>query len=352
MASPKTELKTSNTGKNRLIGALICLQFVAYLPAYADDSQASASWIKQSLSKMATKAKPKSGNKTASAAEPAMMPFVPNRHLPSQHELIMAEQARYDESSGTQTVLQRQSPRFDNLPLSATVSAYGAPAVPAPISDSETRAWQDEAAATLRRNRVKVAHKHVKAAPGEARTYQAVTASAGRQEIRQTGALLISSPMITPDERTMVDGANQMTGGGDAQGDDIGRSLLNANDNSQTGENSEFGSAGPPPFPLNLIPPQALHDLIARGHHTKIDAPPVFFGSWHQTQAQSLPSGGFHSNIGGRSFGASHFTSYAPAFRPFRSSLHKCRTRKVLARVEHAQPTVLTYPAYSRVSMF
>ncbi len=76
------------------------------------------------------------------------------------------------------------------------------------------------------------------------------------------------------------------------------------------GDASGFGSAGPPPFPLNLLPAPALKQLIrsvALGvapHNT--NSPKSYFGSWHNgtnlspspySYISNLPPTGFHSFI-------------------------------------------------------
>ena len=65
-------------------------------------------------------------------------------------------------------------------------------------------------------------------------------------------------------------------------------------------EISGYGSAGPPPFPLNLLPAPALKQLIrsmAYGSATHgSNAPRSFFGSWHNSNTPSL-SPGYNSSV-------------------------------------------------------
>jgi len=84
-----------------------------------------------------------------------------------------------------------------------------------------------------------------------------------------------------------------------------------------TTQASGFGSAGPPPFPLNLLPEAALKQLIrslacsAPSHNN--NAPKTFFGCWHNNsrlgdashigswhndyQTSNLPYAGFQSHL-------------------------------------------------------
>lgn len=66
-------------------------------------------------------------------------------------------------------------------------------------------------------------------------------------------------------------------------------------------------SAGPPPFPLNLIPEPQLKEFIRGGSARHAHAPRAYFGSWHG-QSQ-LPKAGFRSNMTGKS----NFTHYVKA---------------------------------------
>ena len=88
------------------------------------------------------------------------------------------------------------------------------------------------------------------------------------------------------------------------------------------------GTAGPPPFPLNLLPEQSLKQLLgAKGAPPagaaatasaprvspprKISAPPAFFGSWHGSMpsakaapATHLASSGFQTHMRSKGFAA------------------------------------------------
>jgi hypothetical protein len=55
-----------------------------------------------------------------------------------------------------------------------------------------------------------------------------------------------------------------------------------------------MSSAGPPPFPLNLLPQDSLKQLI-NGRRDRVDAPPSYFGSWHGQKLSCLPPSGFQS---------------------------------------------------------
>ena len=81
------------------------------------------------------------------------------------------------------------------------------------------------------------------------------------------------------------------------------------------------GTAGPPPFPLNLLPEQSLKQLLGAksappagatatvNAPRKINAPPSFFGSWHGSMptakagpSSHLASSGFQSHMQSKGF--------------------------------------------------
>jgi len=125
-------------------------------------------------------------------------------------------------------------------------------------------------------------------------------------------------------------------------------------------ETSGFGTAGPPPFPLNLLPAPALKQLIrsmaygAASHAGS--APPSYFGSWHNSStfgtntpvyANGSPQGSFHSylqiayshrNIRSRSAPSAVTTSH-----------RNSHARKNPAKTSHAK--LISYPAYPTQSI-
>jgi hypothetical protein len=54
-------------------------------------------------------------------------------------------------------------------------------------------------------------------------------------------------------------------------------------------------SAGPPPFPLSLLPQDQLKSMVQGLRRQKTDAAPSYFGSWRGNTMASLPASGFHN---------------------------------------------------------
>ena len=86
------------------------------------------------------------------------------------------------------------------------------------------------------------------------------------------------------------------------------------------------GTAGPAPFPLNLLPQQSLKQVLGASavpSRPQSRAPQAAFGSWHQGMQSRMVTGlapaGFHSNLHGGHFGsyiAPHASHKFTAFRP------------------------------------
>lgn len=160
---------------------------------------------------------------------------------------------------------------------------------------------------------------------------------------------------FSPDEQAIIDRMVQNTRNHSV--DDTGAGNFSA---------APQGGAGPAPFPLSLLPQDALKQLIAGGRsgvrRSVADAPPAYFGSWHgQTSLANLPAAGFHSNLQGREPHGSNFTQYASSPRPA-APLHKHRASSVvhasgsnsslgqLRRLPVQEMKVAPYAAYPRAS--
>jgi hypothetical protein len=129
------------------------------------------------------------------------------------------------------------------------------------------------------------------------------------------------------------------------------------------------GTAGPPPFPLNLLPQQSLKQLmgsrppagggagagVAAAPSRKIaPGPPSFFGSWHGNNnviarnvapTAGLPPAGFQSHMRSKGFGGAHI-----AVKHSPSSMSK-QSRTLIAQARRG-PTipalkVSIYPPYN-----
>jgi hypothetical protein len=114
------------------------------------------------------------------------------------------------------------------------------------------------------------------------------------------------------------------------------------------------GTAGPPPFPLSLLPQQSLKQFVGAKPQNRVAAPPAFFGSWHNAMsnqptklASNLAPAGFKTNMHG-----SHFGSYAAPHagqRPSTSSFKPSNQKQFAPQDHHAAsaPKVAAYAPYS-----
>jgi hypothetical protein len=300
-----------------------------------------ADWLKSSLASMdqpppSIKQVARIGNKKLSLSAPAavekpnaiisngvkLQPFVPNRKLPSQRELDL------------QLVAQTPKLAQETQPLSAQVCEYySAPQqayqVPKPnmsgiatygstgyIRETSQRVVPSQVVATpgqirvTRRRSVKPVIHTI--AEEEAQTAQAPPnrqeieqwldqPQPGERVIKQSGALLVQAPVIAPDEQAIID---KMV-------DNVNARPAETAGEAPPGEGQS--TAGPPPFPLNMLPQDSLKQLIGGRKHRRTDAPPAYFGSWHPaTVPTNLPPAGFHTNIRPKSLSAANYGHYAP----------------------------------------
>jgi|GEM_PF-4846009 len=133
---------------------------------------------------------------------------------------------------------------------------------------------------------------------------------------------------ISLKERQLIDKLNDEMKVSDLDVSDDNVQTYSADSLSQLQEQEKLAesSAGPAPFPLNLLPQQALKGLIAGGKRTPIATKPVGFGSWHSlNQGQgaaggatgrfaraALPPAGFVSHI--RRSAVSRATGFATRY--------------------------------------
>jgi hypothetical protein len=111
-------------------------------------------------------------------------------------------------------------------------------------------------------------------------------------------------------------------------------------------------SAGPAPFPLNLLPQQSLKQLFGARPQNRISAPQVSFGSWHQGRPERLPST-ISSIIPNTS--RVQLSNLANQHLAYKASLSKQPSKLVLAQAHHNQATgvkVATYSAYNSVAAY
>jgi hypothetical protein len=185
----------------------------------------------------------------------------------------------------------------------------------------------------------------------------------GERLIKHAGALLVQAPVLTPDQRAVVEQLLELNKPGrsndfiDIQG---GQPVavpqeINAYEGMELPVPSRAHAeptAGPPPFPLNMLPEAALKDFVGR-KRASVSAPPAYFGSWRQQGAsRNLPYAGFSSHIGSRQILATHFSQHSPVIKkPIRRQASKVYRQAAMP----PQPTIATYGPYEghgRVSMF
>jgi hypothetical protein len=125
---------------------------------------------------------------------------------------------------------------------------------------------------------------------------------------------------------------------------DFNGEICNTQDNPANG-------AGPAPFPLNLLPGNAMRYLHASHQHANV--PQARFGSWHE--ASALPESGFHSYLQRRQ---PQMFSYSAAAVPKARKVEKrsakvsssTGARTVVATLPQRAPAVESYPVYTSAS--
>jgi hypothetical protein len=384
----------------------VCLNMIASvgLAAQAADKTISdkADWLKRNLQAISTSnnaepaklnvpepLKPQTERASSLRAKlPSMRPFVPNRYLPRRADLDCAlkpQSARLDNSLPTAQDLSGSEPIYGQTltgQVSTSFANFNQP------SNQATSIFNSpEARQALR----KQAQKLIKHIPSQAlakiwnaQTHQApsqvqipvptqninqgpIVGTNSERTVSQAAGLVMEAPILSPEERKAVDALNEIAN-------------QNALEQAQTQAEANLPplleptpghTAGPAPFPLNLIPPSALADIIGRGKHKKIEAPPAYFGSWHNqsqfARTHQLMPANFHSHLTGHAQKArragGNFTHYAQAVT---ARSHARSVGRYIGRKQHATrftaeiashriAPLLSYPSYessSRYSLF
>ncbi|MDR3615697.1 MAG: hypothetical protein P4L53_19215 [Candidatus Obscuribacterales bacterium] len=127
------------------------------------------------------------------------------------------------------------------------------------------------------------------------------------------------------------------------------------------------GTAGPPPFPLNLLPEQSLKQLLgAKGAPPagaaptvnaprKVNAPPSFFGSWHGSMptakagpSSHLASSGFQSHMHSRGFAAPiHAAAKSRATMIAAKPQSKTQSKPLIAQAHKPELKISLYAPYN-----
>ena len=143
---------------------------------------------------------------------------------------------------------------------------------------------------------------------------------------------------------------------------------------SLSGNASAFGTAGPPPFPLNLLPEASLKQIIKNlaGKNYSHNTPKVAFGSWHSgipltnasnNKAANLPYAGFQSHLTSQKINKKnnyHRLSALPAVTVSPTNSSKQRRQSINNQQNNSarnrmllesQVKVAAYPSYTTQSL-
>lgn len=378
----------------------ICLHLMASvgLAAQAADKTISdkADWLKRNLQAIssANKAepaklnvpeplKPEEDRSSLKAKLPSLRPFVPNRYLPRRADIdiaLKAQSARLDnsipqdssslESNYNQPLTGQISTSYQNFNQAKTgaASIFNTPEARQAIRKQAQKLIQHIPSQAIAKiwNGQKTSQVQVPEPHQNINQDQAV-AQTSERTVSQAAAMLVEAPLLTPDERKSIDALNEI-----ANQNALEKAQAEATANQPPLLEPQPGhTAGPAPFPLNLIPPSAIADLIGRGKHRKVEAPPAYFGSWHNqsqfAQNHQLMPANFHSHLTGRNpqvrRTGGNFTHYAHAVTARwharsvgRYISHKQQATRFTAEIaSHRMAPLLAYPTYdnsSRYSLF
>ena len=127
------------------------------------------------------------------------------------------------------------------------------------------------------------------------------------------------------------------------------------------------GTAGPPPFPLNLLPEQSLKQLLgAKGAPPagaaaatvaaprKVNAPPSFFGSWHGSMptakagpSSHLASSGFQSHMQSKGFAMPAHATRSRATAIAAKPQGKAQNKSLIAQARKPELKISLYAPYN-----
>ena len=320
----------------------------------AKESKSTQDWINDSLKSVDNIPKSKGANSNAVK----LMPFVPGRLLPHKDEL------------------KQVSPQIDSNLLQGEVSLSTPPPTKAKINQWRVKKRYDATNNivnnTANNDTVKTQtnYSQIKTIAGKAcnKIITSIITNSENTDLPITQA-------NNENDTANLNLSNQFRL--NSQG--LTNNLDALNSPESTNNDSEF-AAGPPPFPLNLIPAPMLKQLIYNktSAKTAYRSPQAsYFGSWHQgsqTAANyntskfydsiaksNLPPCSFHSNLTTIAYNRSNSIKYNwPIYR----SIPYNRTRAVLnynnlvpvyskpSKNNNYHPYVACYPPYAHYSRF
>lgn len=281
-------------------GILGCINVLFPLASQADEAVSDkADWLKKSLASVGdTQEAPASTLTIADVPAPSkrkrnLRAFMANRPLPRKSDLSsVARLGVEDESLATQIPVGLSSSKMvvveDKTPIAGQVSLNSQA-----ISNPENFALKAITTTFTHFNNQRAAAKTAKKLASHV-----VVPEPPKAAIRQNANALVSSlpnsvlddvdivgktDSISSKERQLIDKLTEEMKSGDV---DITRDNVETYSADAVSELQEQAqpvttSAGPAPFPLNLLPQQALKGLIAGSKRTSIATRPVGFGSWH-----------------------------------------------------------------------
>lgn len=305
-------------------GLLGCINVLFPLASQAADEAVSdkADWLKKSLASVGeTQEKPVTLSiadlPAPSKRKSQLRAFKANRHLPRKSDLsTMArlDGAEEDSLATKMIVVEDKSPlagqvslnRSEDFSLKAVVAHAKA------IKKHTGFVIPEPPKTAVNRN----VNPLITSLPNNVLNDVDIT---GKAETAKTDSMMPS----VKERELMAKLSEQMTSG-DADVSDDNVETFSADSLSELKAQDETAqsSAGPAPFPLNLLPQQALKSLITGGKRTPIATNPARFGSWRNAiQGQgvvasaaraALPPAGFVSHI--RRTAISRAASYAPRY--------------------------------------
>jgi hypothetical protein len=305
----------------KLVKLLVGVNVAAIMPVVMESSASASNnsepktgdWLKESIAKLDTtnlkqseRVAQSQGARSLNRSSQAtsvnsksiqMQPFVPNRRLPHKDELaitLKAQEAKFapvptTNLSGRVSSFYPTSQENLNAygsfpPANSKTSIQALPATGRQTSRlvlSSRSQTRPTSAITTDRGSLRPSASNV-AAPLSAQNFFAK--DSGFSLMHNAERMLLSHEHSASDEDDSQ--SSFLTDAGDTRDS---RSLKDH-------ELSTTGSAGPPPFPLNLLPEDSLRRFVRGMACSRVAAPKVYFGCWHNDgHLAALPSGGFQN---------------------------------------------------------
>ncbi|MBA3992963.1 MAG: hypothetical protein C0469_05490 [Cyanobacteria bacterium DS2.3.42] len=395
------------------IAASLPIAFCQMAPAAEEGVTDTSDWLKSNLAtikkgkadlptsrlKVSMPEKISSGDKSFDAYVARLKPMHKAHKLPSQRDLDMqlvsqTPRMGVDPSQLNGNVSQSQYSDYSNSGVYRQPQSL-AHSVPRSLSSSDSTSFKSSAVA-MARQAISGAH-HLGAAPSAKNIKSARRGAQSLQDrmddwlgqpkgdekmIAQAGATLVQAPVMPQNFAPLT-----------AKEADLERQL--GMPMGSAGAQPQQSSAGPAPFPLNLVPEAQLKNFIRGGRgsgamgagamgagamgagamgggamgggamnaglghgNMRPTAPKAFFGSWHGSN-HNLPKAGFRSNIYGAHYAQQHNVvqmrpknrySKGPkvvASRPVAKAAPRSASQSNYSVQAHLPPQVASYGPYT-----